>query len=218
MNEKIAKLKKEMEAQNLKISELVSSIEARNLAKLEKKQKEFELQMEKIIAGATQLVSSVSRQLKGYIHNCKPDKKQIIKIEDFLDNPEVLLKKSDFFEGVIENVKKELDKIEPDEKKKKKFLSIEKTLKDSVKEIQRKHKEISNKIIENIAAIKKLKLKLTTKEFKKNLENLTEKKRQLEEEKKNIKTEGEGDAGDLLNELEKILSSISNKEIRINKK
>ncbi len=218
LDKKTTELKKEMKTQNLKLSELVSSKESRNLAKLEKQQKEFELQSEKLMADATQLVSRVSRQIKGYIHNCKPDKEQIIKIENFLDNPELLLQKSNFFVDVIENVKKDLDKIEPDEKKRKKFLSIEENIKDLIKETQIKHKEISNKLIENIAAIKELKPRLTTEKFEKNLKKLDENMNQLDEEKKNIKLESSGDVGELLNELEKVLSSISNKEIRINKK
>ncbi len=218
LDEKIIKLKKEMKTHNLKISEVASSAESRNLAKLEKQQKEFELQAESVVGEVTQIVSGVSRQIKGYIHNCEPDKKQIAKIEDFLDNPEILLQKSDFFEETVENVKKHLDKVEPDEKKKKKFLSIEKNITDSIKESQIKHKEISKGLLENITTIKKLKPKLSTEEFEKNLEKLTEKLRQLEEEKKSIKSEEKGVVGELLNELEKVLSSISNKEIRINKK
>ncbi len=218
LDKRIKELKKEREVQSLKISEIASSEETRKIAKLEKQQKEFELQTEKIMIKVMQLISSISRQIKGYIHICKPDKKQIRKIEDFLDTPEILLQKSDFFEEVVENIKKDIEKIEPDEKKRKKFLSIEKNIRDSIKEYQIKHKEISEDLLKNITVIKKLKQRVTTEEFEKNLEKLTEKMELLEEEKKNIKAEGEEDIGELLNELEKILSSISNKEIRINKK
>jgi len=218
LDEKITKLKKDIKAQNLKISEIVSSEEATKLAKLEKQQKELELQTEKIIADITQLISNISRQIKGYIHIHKSDKKQIMKIEYFLDNPETLLQNSDFFEEVIENVKKDIDKIEPDEKKRKKFLNIEKNIGTFIKEAQIKHKQISNNLLKNITAIKKLKQKITTEKFEKNLEKLTEKMELLEEEKKNIKIEGEENIEELLNEIEKILSSISNKKIIINKK
>ncbi|MCK4730616.1 MAG: hypothetical protein KAT28_04820 [Candidatus Aenigmarchaeota archaeon] len=214
----LEKLKKEIKAQNLKISEIASSEETNKLAKLEKQQKEFESQTEKVITNITQLISNINRQIKGYIHTSKPDKKQIMKIEYFLDNPETLLQKSDFFEEVVKNVKNNIDKIEPDEKKRKKFLSIEKNIKSLIKEVQTKHKEISGKLLENIGEIKKLKQKVITEEFEKNIEKLTEKKELLEEEKKNIKIEGEGVIKDLLNELEKVLASISNKEITINKK
>ncbi|MCD6274878.1 MAG: hypothetical protein J7J15_02535 [Candidatus Aenigmarchaeota archaeon] len=211
LDRKIKNLNKELERCKFKISEIQNSPEALELKKLEKQQILFDRQMENIIAKINNSVNSVSRQIRKYLYIA--NKKEKSKIKNFLENPENLLKEEpDFFGKVIDNVKNNIKKIEEDEKKIKKFLEMD--IVNSLNKYIAEYKKISDNSNENIRKIKKLRQKLSTEKEEMEIAKLNEQIQQMEEDKRKLNI-GEVDETELLKDLEKILSDISGKEIKL---
>ena len=211
IDRKIKNLNKEIERYKFKISEIQKSSEALELKKLEKQQILFDRQMENIIAKINNSVNSVSRQIRKYLYIA--NKKEKSKIQNFLENPENLLKEEpDLFGKVIENVKNNIKKIEEDEKKIKKFLEID--IVTSLNKYIAEYKKISDDSKENIKKIKKLRQKLSTEKEEMEIAKLNEQIQQMKEDKRKLNIE-EVDETKLLKDLEKILSDISGKEIKL---
>jgi len=211
IDRKIKNLNKEIERYKFKISEIQKSPEALELKKLEKQQILFDRQMENIIAKINNSVNSVSRQIRKYLYIA--NKKEKSKIQNFLENPENLLKEEpDLFGKVIENVKNNIKKIEEDEKKIKKFLEMD--IVNSLNKYIAEYKKISDDSKENIKKIKKLRQKLSTEKEEMEIAKLNEQIQQMKEDKRKLNIE-EVDETKLLKDLEKILSDISGKEIKL---
>ena len=216
LEKEIKKLKEGIEKQNSKILEIKNSADADELKNLEKQQILFGKQIEDIISNITYSVNSVNRQIREYLYIA--DKKEKSKIKDFLENPENLLRGDDqLFKKVIKDVKKNIKKIESDERKRRKFLEVENRVADSINKNIVENKRISEKSEENIRKIKKLKYGINTEKEEHEISKLSEQIQQLEKDKKELESGEVFDEKELLNNLEGVLSDISGKEIKLNK-
>ncbi len=212
IDENIEKLKKEIKEQNSKILKIQNSNEAREIRNLEKKQISLEKQIEDIISDTTYSVNSISRQIREYLYIANKEERAGIKA--FLENPEILLgREQRFFEEIAKKVKNNIKKIESNERKRKKFLEIEKGVVLSLNKNKGEYKIISDRLRENIRKIKKLKQEITTEKEEQEIAKLREQIQHLEKNKKELESEEVNRKG-LLGDLEKILSDISGKEIR----
>lgn len=213
IEKEVKRLKKKIKANNSRILEIQNSDEAKEITKLEKQQILFEKQIGDIISDTIYSVNSVSRQIREYLYIS--DKKEKLKIKNFLENPESLLRgDQEFFEKIIRAVKKNLKDIESDERKRKKFLEIEKNVVDSLNKNMIEHKKISEKSDENIRKIKKLKQEINTEKEEQEIAKLNEQIQQLEKDKKELESK-EINEKELLENLEAVLSDIFDKEIKI---
>jgi hypothetical protein len=216
INKKINELEKEVKNKIYKFSKIKKSNEVKELAELEKKKKMLEKQQKKIISEIGNIVASVNRQIKRYVHNNKLDKLEESRIISILENPEKILKNELYlFENVINSIKSNLEKIETDKKRRNKFLFVEKKIRSSLGSYVAKYKEASKLISEINNEIQELKSRINIEKYEKEIDGLVEKIEQLTKEKEESEKDMNEDEKDLIKELEKILSEISGKKVEI---
>ena len=203
----------------LELSKLKNSEKAKKLEKLKSEKVRLERQKNKILSEIKGLISGVSRQIKMYLHKHTVSKTEKTKLDQFLEHPSTLLQgESYLFEIVVRNTKKEIDKLEKDKKKRKKFLEIVQDIERVLENRKKRYREILKQISEKSADIERLTEEINIEEKKGELKRVKDNIRQLEKERRDLERSEKywnDDKGELLSQLEKLLSEISGKKVKI---
>ncbi len=214
--EKVEENKNKIESE---ISNLKSSEKAKTLEKLKREKNQLERQENKIVSEINGLVLGISRQIKMYIHKHEIGKTDKTKLDQFLEHPATLLQgESYIFETILKNTKKDLDKLEKDKKKRKKFLETAKEIEKVLENRKKRYNEILDQISKKSNDIEKLTKEIDIEDKKNELKKVKENIRQLEKDKKELEKsekKDEENEEELLKKLEQLLSEVSGKEIKI---
>ena len=217
IDKEIKKLKGRINLLDSEILKIKNSEQRAIIEELERDQKFLQSQKDELISELNNKVSEISRYIKKYLHQRKLDKTTHTIIMNFLEKPERLLQyNSSVFEKTVQDVRSEIEKIEKDEKKRKKFLSVEDQLKTRLPAIKTNYQQISDKLSRNIAKIQELKSEISTEEQEKELNKLKERLQQLGEEREELEKEEKYDPKQIIKEIENLLSEISGKKVEIN--
>lgn len=217
IEEKLDFLKKDIELKEFELSSTGKSDKSKKIESLKKRQIEIEKEIEAITNKATDLISGISRQIKGYLHLDKVDKNLKSKINIVLETPEKLFS-TDFssFKEVIDKTAKNINKAETDEKRIKKFLSTYKNAEEFLLELFKNYRKLTEEFEGNLKKITELEKEIDLDAQEKELKELKSQFDLLQETKAKLAMDVELDNSEKFRELEELLFDISKKGVKIN--
>jgi hypothetical protein len=217
IEKEIKKLKDLIKTLKVVVDKARNSEEFKVLKSLKDEKLNLELEKKEIILMVDNLISSVSRQVRIYLHKNKVDKLEKARVISILENPERIFKGDlHIFEKILGNTGKNIEKIEKDKKKRNKFLLLEKKIGNELGKGIIRYRNILKRIEELERKIKMLEAKVDTKKQEEEIKKIEDKIEQLEKAKDEIEKDLNYDENELLIELEELILEILGKKIKIN--